>query len=118
MGAFKGSWLSRMQRRGSAARSAPWPIDLTGWKPLSRRSAPALGSPPVTIAAPDLAPAPVPQLAQIPDPAALILANVEPLDDAGAVALQLAALTQLVGDLRERVEALERPWAHRRQRRS
>jgi hypothetical protein len=51
----------------------------------------------------------VPILAELGprEAAALILANREPLEEPAAVALQVAALTELVGELVGRVEELE-----------
>lgn len=101
----------------------PWSRSRPAWtrRPSTRRSPPALSL--AEAPAPDLSPVPVPAdpadlaaaLGQL-DPISLALANVEPLADLDQLALQVALITRLVGQLVGRVEALEQPWRARRGR--
>lgn len=83
--------------------STPSLIDLTGWRPPPGES---------------LSPVPVPPIASPPPSLArLHLDQTEPLDDPGAVALQLAMLTATVHDLVVRLGRLE-AWGGPAARRS
>jgi hypothetical protein len=96
-------------------------IDLARLKPPSAASPPSVTRTLPTSENPP-GPIPVPPIAQLPDAAArLHLAQTEPLDDPGAVALQLALITATVAELLDletalerRIRALEQPWRHRR----